>query len=110
MLTIVLLLLLPAVLGMSAFRLVQLPRDLLAHRKGIHARHRLLCWLAFGVTYGALAAYTILVLFTAARALWMPPETMHEFFAVAYVGAGYPLVNLGFEWVLYYSVKPVAQA
>lgn len=110
MLTIVLLLVLPAVLGMSAWRLVQVPRDLLAHRRRVNARRSLLCALAFGVMYRALAVYTILVLITAARALWMPPQTVHELFAVAYVGAAYPLVYLGFEWVLYYSVKPLAQA
>lgn len=110
MLTIAILFLLPAVLGMSVWRLVQLPRDLMAHRRAVDTRRRLLCALAFGVMYCALAIYTLLVLSTAARALWMPPKTVHELLAVAYVGAGYPFVYLGFEWVLYYAVKPAAQA
>jgi len=110
MLTVVLLLMLPAVLGMSAVRLVQLPRDLRSRRANIHPRRRLLCVLAFGVVYIALAAYTILVLLVAARMVWTPPETIHDLWAVATVGAGYPFVYLAFEWVLYYSVKPVARA
>ena len=52
----------------------------------------------------------MLVLLTAVRVLWMPPKTVHELIAAAYVVAGYPFVYLGFEWVLYYSVKPVAAA
>ncbi len=110
MLTVVLLLMLPAVLGMSAFRLVQLPRDLRSRRASINPRRRLLCALAFGVVYIALAAYTILVLFAAARALWTPPVTIHDLWAAATVGVGYPFVYLAFEWVLYYSVKPMARA
>ena len=110
MLTIVLLLLLPAVLGMSVWRLVQLPRDLMVHRRALDTRRRLLCALGLGIMYCALAIYTLLVLMSAARALWIPPKTVHELLAVAYVGAGYPFVYLGFEWVLYYAVKPGAQA
>lgn len=110
MLTIVLLLLLPAVLGMSVMRLVQLPRDLWARRARLNSRRRRLCALAFGVVYCALAAYTTLILFAALRAVWVPPETIHDLFAAAAVGAGYLFVYLAFEWVVYYSVKPVAGA
>lgn len=110
MLSAVLLLMLPAVLSMSVMRLVQLPRDLWAHRARLNSRRRRLCALAFGVVYCALAAYTILILIAALRAVWAPPETIHDLFAVAAVGAGYPFVYLAFEWVVYYSVKPVAGA
>lgn len=110
MLTVVLLLMLPAVLGMSAFRLGQLPRELWARRVCIHPRRRLLCTLAFGVVYIALAAYTVLVLLALARAFWTPPRTIHDLWAAAAIGVGYPLVYLAFEWVLYYAVKPVARA
>jgi len=111
MLTAVLLLLLPGVLGMSVFRLVQLPRDLQAGRALIDPRCPLLCALAFGVAYIALAGYTVLVVLAVARALWTPPQTIHELLAAAAVGAGYPFFfYLGFEWVLYHSVKPLARA
>jgi len=110
MLTAVLLLMLPAVLGMSVMRLVTLPRDLWAGRARINPRRRLLCALAFSVLYCALAAYTMLVLNALARALWTPPRTVDDFFAAAFVAVAYPLVYLAFEWVLYYSVKPVAPA
>jgi len=110
MLSAILLLMLPAVLGMSAMRLVQLPRDLWARRATINPRRRRRCALAFGVVYCALAAYTILILIAALRAVWAPPETIHDLFAAAAVGAGYPFVYLAFEWVVYYSVKSAAGA
>jgi len=98
-------LLLPAVLGMSVMRLVQLPRDLWAGRAMINPRRRPLRALAFGVLCCALATHTILVLCAVARAVWTPPRTIHELFAAAFVTVAYPLVYLAFEWVLYYSVK-----
>lgn len=104
------LLMLPAVLGMSAFRLVQLPRDLWTRRTRINPSRRWLCALAFGVVYCALATHTLLVLIAVARALWTPPRTIQDLFAAAIVAVGYPLVYLAFEWVLYYSVKPVSKA
>ena len=105
MLTAVLLLLLPAVLAMSVYRLIHLPRDLCTCQARINSRRKLLCGLVFGVAYSALAAQTGLILFTAARAAWALPKTMDEIFAAASVAAVYPLVYLGFEWILYYSVK-----
>ena len=110
MLTLVLLLMLPAVLGMSVMRVVTLPRDLWVGRARINPRRRLLCALAFGVVYCALAIYTIVVLLAVARSLWTPPKTIQDLFAVAFVAVAYPLVYLAFEWVLYYSVKPEAAA
>jgi hypothetical protein len=110
MLTAVALLMLPVVLGLSVMRLVRLPRDLWAGRAMINPRRRLLCALGFGVLYCALAIYTLVVLLAAARALWAPPRTIHEVFAVAVVAVAYPLVYLAFEWVLYYSVKPASRA
>jgi hypothetical protein len=107
MLTAVLLLMLPVVLGLSVMRVVQLPRDLWAGRARINPRRRLLCAMAFGVLYCALAAYTIVVLLAVARAVWTPPKTIQDLFAAAIVAVAYPLVYLAFEWVLYYSVKPV---
>jgi hypothetical protein len=88
MLTAVLLLMLPAVLGMSVMRVVQLPRDLWAGRARINPRRRLLCAFAFGVLYCALALYTTLVLRAAARALWTPPRTIQDLFAVTLVDRG----------------------
>ena len=95
MLTAVLLLLLPAVLSLSVYRLYQLPRAFA---------------LALGFIYAVSAAYTAFVLFTAVRAIWTPPRTIQEFFSIAYVGAAYPFVCLAFEWVLYYAVTPRATA
>ena len=52
MLSAVLLLMLPVVLGMSVIRLVQLPQDLWAGRARINSRRRLLCALAFILLFG----------------------------------------------------------
>lgn len=110
MVTAVLLLLLPAVLSLSVFRLYQLPRDLRARAIRVNPRYKLLAALALGIIYALLAAYTVFVLFTAARAIWTPPRTIQEFFSIAYVGAAYPIVCLAFEWILYYVVTPRASA
>ena len=109
MVTAVLLLLLPAVLSLSVFRLYQLPRDLRAKTVRLTSRNKLMSALVFGIIYAVLAAYTVFVVFTAARAIWSPPKTIQEFFSLAYIGAAYPLVCLGFEWILFYTVKPVAK-
>ncbi len=88
MLTVVLLLMLPVLLCLSALRLLQLPRDLRAHRARINPRRPLLSTLAFGVVYVALTAYTVLVLLAVARAFWTPSEAIHDLWAAATVGAG----------------------
>ena len=72
MLTIVMLLLLPAVLGLSIFRLVQVPRDLLAGRRRIPRRSAA---LVLGIVWSALACHTGLILYTAAKAIASPPTT-----------------------------------
>lgn len=109
MVTAVLLLLLPAVFSLSVFRLYQLPRDLRAGAIRVNPRNKLLAALVFGIIYAVLAAYTVFVLFTAARAIWTPPNTIQELLSIAYVGAAYPLVCLAFEWILYYTVTPKAK-
>jgi len=109
MVTAVLLLLLPAVFSLAVFRLYQLPRDFRARAVRVNPRNRLLSALVFGIIYAVLAAYTVFVLFTAARAIWTPPKTIQEFFSIAYVGAAYPLVCLAFEWILHYAVTPRTQ-
>ena len=102
---------LPAVLGLSVMRLVRLPRDLWAGRAMISPRRRPLCALAFGVLYCALGDLHD----AGAVRRWRAhcghrPRTIHELFAAAFVAVAYPLVYLAFEWVLYYSVKPVPRA
>jgi hypothetical protein len=110
MLTVVLLLLLPVVLGMSLMRVFLLPRDLWTGRARINPRRKALCAFAFGIMYCALAIYTVLVLCALARAFWTPPRTIYDFFAAAFVALAYPPMYVAFEWVLYYSVKSVPQA
>ncbi len=110
MLTLVLLLLLPAVLGMAVYRLVQMPRDLWARRTHISPKRRWLSALAFITVYSVLAGHTAFVLVALARLLQSPPQTIADLFPAVQVWAAYPLAYLGFEWVAYYSVRPVAPA
>ena len=110
MLTVVLLLLLPAVLGMSLMRVVQLPRELWAGRARIQQSRRALRAMALGVLYLALSSYTIVVLMALARALWTPPKTLHDLLAAALVALAYPFVYFAFEWARYHCVEPVAPA
>ena len=63
---------LPAVLGLSIFRLVQVPRDLLAGRRRIPRRSAA---LVLGIVWSALACHTGLILYTAAKAIASPPTT-----------------------------------
>jgi hypothetical protein len=110
MITVVLLLLLPAVLGMSVFRLVQLPRDLLARRTRMNPRRRLLSVFAFIAVYIVLTGHTVLVLIALADLFSSPPQTIEDLLSAASIGAAYPIAYLTFEWVVFYSVKPVVQA
>lgn len=110
MLTIVMLLLLPAVLGMAVFRSFQIPRDLLSRRLCINPRAWWLSAIGFGTSYCSLLAYTALVLYTAATTLLNPPRTIQDLFSVASVAVAYPFVYLGFEWLLYHCVKPGERA
>lgn len=110
MVTVVMLLLLPAVLGMSVFRSIQIPRGLLSRRLRINPRPLWAAALGFGATYCALLVHTILVLYTAAKAIMSPPTTFVELLSVASVAVAYPLVYLAFEWVLFHSVKPIEPA
>lgn len=106
MLTVVSLLLLPFVLGMSVYRAYQLPQSLISGARRLNPRHPLAAAAALGVMYVALVVYTAFVLHTALRAAWSPPQTAQELLAVAVVGVGYPFVYLAFEWVRFYSVRP----
>lgn len=107
MLTVVALLLLPFVLGMSVYRACQLPQSLLSRTQRLNLKHPLVAATALAATYIALLVYTVFVLYTAARMVVSPPETIQELFAIAALGVGYPFVYLAFEWVLFYSVQPV---
>lgn len=107
MLTVVMLLLLPTVLCLSIFRLVQVPRDLLAGRRRIARRPSV---LVLGIVWSALACHTSLILYTAARAIASPPTTLHALFSIASMAVAYPFVYLAFEWIIYYIIEPAAPA
>jgi hypothetical protein len=105
MLTVVALLLLPFVFGMSVYRAYHLPQVLLSRAQRLNLKHPLVAAIALGATYVALVGYTVFVLYTAARMVLSPPKTIQELFSVAAVCVAYPLVYLVFEWVLFYSVR-----
>lgn len=105
MFSVVLLLMLPVILGMSAFRLYDLPRELVAGRMQFNPARRNLASAAFLFVYVMLTGYTLAVVYVLGSAIAQPPRVFQELFPRVYVPALYPLVYLGFEWVLYYSVK-----
>lgn len=105
MLTIVTLLLLPAVLCMSIFRVLQLPQTFLSGGLRLNLRRRRTAAVALAVTYCALTAYTALVLYTVGRSIRVPPETLEALLSAAAVGVAYPFVWLVFEWVLFHSTN-----
>jgi hypothetical protein len=106
MLTVVALLLLPFVFGMSVYRAYQVPESLITKTQRLNLTHPVVAPFALAVTYFTLLVYTGFVLYTAASVVLHPPETIQALFSVAVVSVGYPLVYLAFEWVLFYSVKP----
>lgn len=85
MLTIVTLLLLPAVLCMSIFSVFQLPQTFLSGGLRLNRRRRRTAAVVLAATYCALTAYTVLVLYTAGR------------------------TRLVFEWVLFHSIERVGR-
>ena len=109
MLTIVSLLLLPAVLCMSIFRVVQLPRTFLSGGPKFNPRRPRTAAVVLAASYCALTAYTALVVYTAGRTIWNPPKTLEALFSAAAVGIAYPFVWLVFEWVRYHSIERTAR-
>ena len=109
MLTIVSLLLLPAVFCMSIFRVFQLPQTFLSGGLKLNPFRPRIAALGLGAMYCALTVYTALVLYTAGRTIWNPPKTLEELFSVAAVGIAYPFLWLVFEWVLFHSIARSAR-
>ena len=110
MITWVLLLLLPWVLVMCLYRLIQIPRDLLARRLRLQPRRRLLAATALVLAYSLAAVCTARVLWVLARAIGYPPPMLAEVFDIGRTLLALPLGYLCFEWTLYHCVKPVSQA
>ena len=110
MLTVVSLLLLPVILGMSVFRMYRIPQSLWLGQLRINPRRSVFATLSFGLTYLLLLAYTAIIIYSGMKAMANPPNTIHELFSLIKIGVGYPFVYLGFEWTFYYSIKPGPRA
>ena len=106
MLTAVALMLFPAVLVMSLYRMVQLPRDMAKGRKWLNPKHRLAAALSAGAAYAALLGYTMQLLFTVGATLLRPPRSIAEWLSAASVLIGYPFVYLAYEWICHYALDP----
>ena len=106
MITVVALLFFPAVLGMSVFRLCQLPRALWKRTRWVHPEYTVTASLALACTYSALATYTIWLLWTLVQTIAAPPQTLSEALSAASVLVGYPFVYLAYEWVYFYAILP----
>ena len=109
MLTIVSLLLLPAVFCMSIFRVFQLPQTFLSGGLKLNPFKPRIAALGLGAMYCALTVYTAFVLYTAGRTIWNPPKTLEQLFSVAAVGIAYPFLWLVFECVLFHSIARSAR-
>jgi hypothetical protein len=105
-LTLVALLFFPAVLAMSLYRMVQLPRDMAKGRKWLNPKHRLAAALSAGTAYAALLACTVQLLFTLAAAVMRPPQSIAEWLSAASVLIGYAFVYLAYEWTYHYALDP----
>ena len=110
MLTVVAVLLLPTVFGISVFRLCKIPLTLWKHEAKFNQRFFVIAVLAFTFAYILLLSYTAIIIYTFTRAIISPPRTIYNVFSIAKVTAGYPLIYLRFEWILYYSLKPCSHA
>jgi hypothetical protein len=106
MLTLVLLLFLPAVLALSLYRLVQLPRDLIAGRKWLNPKRRATSACASLLVYGALGAYTACVLAALAGLILRVPRGLDAILSAASLLAGYPFIYLAYGWVCHYAFDP----
>ena len=106
MLTAVALLFFPFVLGMSLYRIYQLPRDVLAGKKWFNRARPLAALLASSVTYLTLFVYTATLLVTLVSVLVRVPKAINEVLSVVSILAGYPFVYLAYEWVYHYALDP----
>jgi hypothetical protein len=107
MLTVVMLLLLPAVLGLSMMRGVQVPRGLLSGRLRINSRAPCLAALGFGAIDCSRLIQSLLVPCTAAKTIISRPRRVLEFLSVSSFAVAYPFVYLVFEWVQCHTFKPL---
>jgi hypothetical protein len=55
--------------------------------------------------YVMLTGYALAVVYVLGRAIAQPPRLFQELFPGVYVPVLYPLIYLGFEWVIYYCVN-----
>ena len=105
MLTVVMLLFLPAVLAMSIWRAYALPHGLVTRRLRFNPKHPVAARTAVALVYVALFVNTLAVVHAAVSIVWRSISSFDALIARLLPAAVYPLVYLAFEWVLYYAVK-----
>lgn len=111
MITVVALLFLPALLALTVWRAMSVPRDLLAGRRRPDPRHPWRAAAALGLAGLALLAGTGWLLLTALQAALVPPATVQAWFALGRPVLAFPLLCLLFEWVLFHAlVAPSGRA
>lgn len=106
MLTVVAILLLPVVLGMSVYRLFNIPRAFCLNQIQLNRRILVIATFGFGLTYLLLLTYTGFIVYTVVKTIVNPPETIYEVFSLTKVSVGYPIIYLCFEWTVYHCLKP----
>jgi len=105
MLTVVMLLFLPAVLAMSVWRAFAVPRGLVTQRLRFNPKHPVAARTALALVYVTLFLNTLAVVHAAASMVWHSISSFDALISRLSPVAVYPLVYLAFEWVLYYAVK-----
>ena len=110
MLTVIALLFFPVIFLMSLYRLYQLPCDLLAHRKWLNPKQRVVYAFGSFFAYAALGAYTGYVIATLAALIFLTPGTIGDFLSTASALVGYPFVYVTYEWVYFYAFNPRRQS
>jgi hypothetical protein len=105
MITVVMLLFLPALLVLTAWRAWTLPRLLNSGQRRIDKRHPWRAAVALGVAAMALLAGTSWLLIAALQALLLSSATVQALVALVRPVLIFPLSCLVFEWVLYYALE-----
>lgn len=99
-------LILPLVLGLALFRLVQIPRRLWLGELRLPGRSHLLLHIATITAYLVLLVCTIALGAALAQALLLAEDRFSAYWTLLIYMAAYPLVYMGAAWIFYYGLKP----
>jgi hypothetical protein len=105
MITVVILLFLPTLLALTAWRAWTLPRLLHSGQRRVDPRHPWRAAVTLGLAAMALLAGTAWLLVAALQALPLSPVTLQALLTLVRPMLVFPLLCLVFEWVLFYALE-----